>query len=251
MRKFPFVYILIFASACNLFAQNSIKDIKEVFHIDNDITLYSIAPNIYVHESFAIVGSWGRVGANGLVIISNGKAMLIDTPWNDSLTLALTGWLSANLHATVEKAVGCHFHDDCIGGFAVLNKHGVETIYSSTNKAICAKSGLPAAKTTFADSLTVDLNGLAIQLYYPGGGHSKDNIVAYIPSQNVLFGGCLIKEIASQSMGNTSDADIPAWPVSVKRVMAQFPLAAIVVPGHGKVGGKELLQHTVEIVGGK
>ena len=251
MRKFLFVYILIVASFTHLLAQNSTKDANDVYHIGNDIVLSAIAPNIYLHESYTNVNGWGRVGANGLVVIAEGKALLIDTPWNDSLTLALTSWLSANMNVKVEKAVGCHFHDDCIGGFSTLNKLGVETIYSSRTKEICAKKGLPTAKTTFTDTLTVYLNGLAVQLYYPGGGHSKDNIVAYIPSQKVLFGGCLVKEMASQSLGNTADADMAAWSTSVKHLMAQFPFAAIVVPGHGKVGGKELLQHTVEVVGGK
>ena len=251
MRKFLIILISIVVLANHIVAQPNTTKAKEVYHIGSDIVLYYIAPTIYLHESFTNVGSWGRVGANGLVAVSNGKAMLVDTPWNDSLTLALTSWLSANLHVTVEKAVGCHFHADCIGGFAILNKLGVETIYGAKTRTICCSANLPIAKTTFADSLAVDLNGLAIQLYFPGGGHSKDNIVAYIPSQKVLFGGCLIKEMDSNSLGNTADADIPAWPSSVQRVIAQFPNAAIVVPGHGKAGGKELLQHTIDIVNRK
>ena len=223
----------------------------QAYRIGNDIVLYSVAPNIYVHESFATVGSWGRVGANGLVIIQGKSAMLIDTPWNDSLTVALTDWLSSNLDVKVEKAVGCHSHDDCIGGFAALNKLGVETIYGNKTKDICAKQGLPAAKTTFTDSLTVTLNGLSVMLFYPGGGHTIDNIVAYVPSQKVLFGGCLIKEMAAKGLGNVAEADVAAWPTSVQRVMVQFPSAAIVVPGHGMIGGKELLQHTIDMVNRK
>jgi len=155
------------------------------------------------------------------------------------------------MHVKVEKAVGCHFHDDCIGGFDALNKLEVETIYGEKTRTICSSTNLPIAKTTFSDSLALDLNGLAIQLYFPGGGHSKDNIVVYIPSRKVLFGGCLIKAMDSNSLGNTADADIPAWPFSVQRVIAQFPDAVIVVPGHGKAGGKELLQHTIDVVSGQ
>ena len=45
------------------------------------------------------VPSWGRVGANGLVVVSGNEALLIDTPWNDSLTSMLCRWGDDNLHA--------------------------------------------------------------------------------------------------------------------------------------------------------
>jgi metallo-beta-lactamase class B len=28
-----------------------------------------------------------------------------------------------------------------------------------------------------------------------GEGHTKDNVVGYFPSENVMFGGCLVKEL--------------------------------------------------------
>jgi hypothetical protein len=48
--------------------------------------------------------------------------------------------------------------------------------------------------------------------------------------------------------GNLADADLKAWPNTIKKVMAKFPSARIVIPGHGDAGGLELLQHTLDVV---
>ena len=38
------------------------------------------------------------------------------------------------------------------------------------------------------------------------------------------------------------------WPVSVEKVMNRFQDCKIVVPGHGKEGGIELLTHMIKIL---
>ncbi|MDP4204044.1 MAG: CfiA family subclass B1 metallo-beta-lactamase, partial [Bacteroidota bacterium] len=74
------------------------------------------------------------------------------------------------------------------------------------------------------------------------------NIVVWIPSEKILFAGCMVKEMKANTKGNLSDADVKAWPSTIKKVMAKFPSARIVIPGHGEAGGFELLQHTLEVV---
>jgi metallo-beta-lactamase class B len=228
-----------------LLAQESAA--KDVYHIGNDIQIRALVPGVYLHQSFMNVPSWGRVGANGLVVISGNEALLIDTPWNDSLTSVLCRWLDDSLHVKVVKAIAGHFHSDCMGGLGYLNAHGVETIYGSKTLAICKKEGLPIAKTTFADSLNLNFNGTPLFLYFPGGGHSVDNIVVWMPSVKVLFGGCLVKDLYTNNLGNAADADLAAWPNSIRRVIVRFPAAEIVVPGHGEPDGKDLLTHTLEL----
>ena len=60
----------------------------------------------------------------------------------------------------------------------------------------------------------------------------------------MLFGGCLIKAQGA-GKGNLADADVEAWPVTVKSVKERFKHAHTVVPGHGKHGGTDLLDYTI------
>ena len=85
-------------------------------------------------------------------------------------------------------------------------------------------------------------------MFYPGAGHSRDNIVAYLPGSKVLFGGCFIKAADARNLGNVRDGDAGAWPGSLKALRERFPNAEIVIPGHGEVGGPELIEHTMNLL---
>ena len=49
-------------------------------------------------------------------------------------------------------------------------------------------------------------------------------------------------------MGNVADADLESWGAAVRRVRERYPEAATVVPGHGALGGPELLDRTAELI---
>lgn len=95
----------------------------------------------------------------------------------------------------------------------------------------------------------MNLGGFEIGFYYLGGGHSVDNIVVWHNSEKVLYGGCMVKEVGEYSMGNIEDAaPLEQWLKSIDAVFERFNDAKIVIPGHGKYGGLELLNHTKEII---
>ena len=45
--------------------------------INSDLELFKLTPDCYLYTAWADMGHWGRVGSNGLVVISKGKALLI------------------------------------------------------------------------------------------------------------------------------------------------------------------------------
>ncbi len=54
--------------------------------------------------------------------------------------------------------------------------------------------------------------------------------------------------MASQNMGNTEDANLKAWPETLKKVEKTFPMAKIVIPGHGRSGGMDLILHSLDLL---
>ena len=70
--------------------------------------------------------------------------------------------------------------------------------------------------------------------------------MAYFPEDNVLFGGCLIKSVGA-GKGYLGDANTIAWPGTVHKIKLKYPKTEIVIPGHGKWGGTELLDYTIEL----
>jgi len=80
-----------------------------------------------------------------------------------------------------------------------------------------------------------------------GTAHTTDNVDAWLPKQRILFGGCLVKSLDAQSLGNTSDGDLTAFPATLKKLKKAYQNAKIVVPGHGDWGGTKLIDHTLKL----
>jgi metallo-beta-lactamase class B len=80
------------------------------------------------------------------------------------------------------------------------------------------------------------------ELFFPGAGHTRDNIVAWLPQQRVLFGGCFLKSSTSSGLGNIADAVVPDWAVSLRRIEHQYPNRWMVIPGHGSITGDAMAQ---------
>jgi len=215
--------------------------------LNKDITLQQLTEHIWLHTTYIDYPGFGRIPANGLIVIDGATAAMIDTPWNDEQTGVLFEWVTQELHATIERVIVGHSHDDCMGGLAEAHRRGASSYALDLTKTKAEQTGLPVPQQTFSDSMMVTVGNMELALHYFGGGHTEDNIVVWIPAGKVLFGGCLIKATNAKNLGNTKEADVQSWPKTVRKVMQVFPEAEIVVPGHGRHGGPELLSHTVTL----
>jgi metallo-beta-lactamase class B len=101
-------------------------------------------------------------------------------------------------------------------------------------------------KNSFQDSLILKVGNESSSAVFFGEGHTKDNVVGYFPVDDVLFGGCLIKELDA-SKGFLGDATLAEWSNTVERIKKQYPNLKIVVPGHGQHGDKKLLDYTIKL----
>ncbi|MFW6078319.1 MAG: hypothetical protein ACODAE_01780 [Gemmatimonadota bacterium] len=81
-------------------------------------------------------------------------------------------------------------------------------------------------------------------MFYPGPGHTRDNLMVWLPERGILFGGCAVRAASATSAGNVAHADTLEWPRAVARALERYGSAGRVVPGHGEIGGPELLEHT-------
>lgn len=216
--------------------------------IDDDIQLIQIKDSIFIHTSWFQTQNFGKVPANGLIIVKNGQAILVDTPWNNEMTKQLTKFIEDSLKVKLVKLIAGHYHADCIGGLEYLQNRGIESIANSRTVTKCKEDKLPVPSISFTDSLILNFNGLQLECRYFGGGHTVDNITVWIPEKRILFGGCLIKSADAVNLGNIEEADLDDWDLTVKKVMKKYDNIELVVPGHGHYGDSGLLSHTIELV---
>ena len=217
---------------------------QDVIRISDDLELVRISDNAYIHVSRSDLPDYGRVSANGLIFIEGNKAYLFDTPWNDSLTCILMSYLEAQMKLKIEGFIPNHWHDDCIGGLGCIKSHGIKSYANQLTVDIARSKGLPVPDEGFTDSLTLRLGDKVIYCWFPGAAHTMDNITVWIPSEKILFPGCICKSLDSRNLGNTADGDITNYAETVDRIIGRYKDVQTVIPGHGSSGGPELLIHT-------
>ena len=209
--------------------------------------LTRLSAHTYVHTTYLQTQEYGRVPCNGLVYLTDGHALVMDTPTDDAASAELLTWITAVARCTVDGVVVTHFHADCLGGLAAFHAAGIPSYARDTTGILADARGIsPLPTTTFATRETLTVGKHTVDLAFFGAGHTYDNIVAYVPDENVLFGGCLLKSVGS-GKGNLADANVATWSQSVAAVKAAYPAVRYTVPGHGKAGGPELLDYTIEL----
>ncbi len=207
-----------------------------------ELRIEKIAEGVYLHTSFQQVEGYGFVDANGLVVLDGRGAYIIDTPWSERDTAALVAWLQERNYQ-VKASVSTHFHDDRTAGIAYLNSISVPTYASARTNALLKQNGKALATETFDDAPLWLLEG-KVEVFYPGAGHSVDNLVVWLPEQKLLNGGCFVRAATAGTLGNTADAVVSEWAASAERLQRRYPDAQIVIPGHGVPGDVSLLEHT-------
>jgi len=246
MKKSLFLAGVILCFHCAMLSAQKVTGKKSVIAPGMQVT--KLSDHAYFYVSYDDMGSFGVVPCNGLILVQGKKAALLDSPATDERTALLVNWIKKELHADLTVFIPNHWHGDCMGGLSYLKKMGVKSYANQMTIDIAREKNLPLPDYGFKDSLTVELGSMDLCCYYPGGGHSTDNIVVWVPSEKILFGGCMVKGVKAKGLGNLSDAVLSEWPSTIAKVKARYPDAHWVIPGHGAIGGEELLLHTQELL---
>ncbi|MGE5430875.1 MAG: subclass B1 metallo-beta-lactamase [Syntrophomonadaceae bacterium] len=264
----PFLFMGIIFSAHSIFAQ---ADNYKVLYSDGEMVIKEIDA-----EAFLVTHTFPWP-ANSLVLkFKKNNFLLIDTPYTDEATERLVEFLKKNTRGKIKiSAINTHFHVDNLGGNGYLRKIHAGVYGSDLTVKLLKERGLGKGMLESMKNLPNDRyytyyknkeltaprkvfpveKGLkltfgkdTVEVWYPGAGHTPDNVVVYYPEKKILFGGCILKAMESSSKGNLGDADVHAWKGSVEKLLEKYPEAKLVIPGHGSMGGIEIIRHTIDIV---
>ena len=100
--------------------------------------------------------------------------------------------------------------------------------------------------TLFDESLSLDLDGLRVDVFYVGPAHTVGDSIVHLPERGILFGGDVLWNRCTPIGW---EGTYEQWYAALDRVIALAP--AIVVPGHGPVmdtGGVKSLRRYFEYV---
>ncbi len=218
---------------------------NERIRLSDDVEVRLLAEGVWQHTTYFDIEEYKHVPANGLIVIDGKNAIMIDLPWTDEQTGILFDWVEEKQNATIKKVVPTHWHIDSSGGLAEAHRRNAESFAFVKTVELLKANDKPTAVNWFTDQLSLSCGGICVELAYFGPGHTVDNIVAWIPTKNILFGGDLVRTRNARNLGNVTEADVESWPETLKRVKQAYPKAKVVIPCHGPYGGMDLIDHTI------
>ncbi len=210
------------------------------------LKIEKIAPGTYQHVSYLPTQQYGKVPCNGMIFIDRKEAIVFDAPSNDTAALELINWLKNDKTVSIKGLIVNHFHVDCLGSLKSFHDHQIPSYASEKTIELAREDNVTVPKNSFEKKLELKIGSASIINEYLGAGHTQDNIVSYIPREKVLFGGCIVKSM-NAGKGNLHDAHTADWSHTVQKIKEKFPEIRQVIPGHGKSGGPELLDYTIEL----
>lgn len=218
---------------------------KIIYQTEN-LVITQISEYTYIHTSFKQTDDFGNVPCNGLIIKNDNEAVILDTPTNNKNAEELINWVSQKPDCTITAVIPTHFHDDCLGGLEAFTQKNIPSYGNHRTITLAKQNNLVEPQNSFTDSLILTVGTRKTEVKFFGEGHTKDNVIAYFPTENVMFGGCLIKELGA-GKGYTGDANLTEWSSTVQKIKQAYPNVKIIVPGHGKWGNSALLDYTIAL----
>jgi metallo-beta-lactamase class B len=209
------------------------------------VSINKVSDHTYMHRSM-IETETGKYPCNGMVYINDQRAFVFDTPPTIADSEYLINLIEDSLGAKVVGVIVTHFHEDALGGLDAFLTRGIHSYANNRTIPLAAKMVSTQIQFAVPDEFELPIRDDVLHIYYPGAGHTEDNSVVYVEGDQVLFGGCLVKANNGRK-GNLADAKVEEWSNSIDQLKEKFPDVRIVVPGHGKMGGPELLDYTAEL----
>jgi len=203
--------------------------------------------NFYVYTTYQNYQD-KPVSANGLYLLTDKGAVLIDTPWDTTQFKPLLDSIETKHHKKVVLCIATHSHTDRTAGLEFLKQNGVKTYTTKQTDEICKLQGGKRAEFTFTNDTTFKVGNYNFQTFYGGEAHTKDNIVIWFEQDKILYGGCAIKSTEATDLGYVGEANLTAWPHTLNKIKQKFPTPKYIVPGHQGWTSIKALDHTLELL---
>jgi len=220
----------------NIFAQNSDRSLK-ISHLTGDFYVFTTY-NYY---------KGNRIPANGMYLLTINGAVLIDCPWDTTQFQPLLDSIQAKHHQKVLLCIATHFHEDRTAGLDYYRKQGIKTYTTRRTDELSKARGMKRAEFLLSADTVFTVGGYTFQTYYPGPGHAPDNIVIWFEKEKLLYGGCLVKSVDDDNLGNLSDASVKQYASTIRNVREKCKKPNYIITGHNDWTDTKSLKHTLKM----
>ena len=215
-----------------------------------DIKTHKLDENVYMLQFLGPAGAAGNVGGNvgafigadGIVIVDSGFA-----PGAPKLEAAL----KAISDKPVRYVLNTHWHGDHSGGDAYFGGRAVIVAHENARRKMLKGGALfpssPAAALpamTFADRITVHMNGGDVEGVHFDHGHTDTDTVYFFPGGKVVqtgddFVNWPIPGFPAIEQDADGSGGVDGQIAALEYILSRTPADVKIIPGHGNVASRD------------
>ena len=235
MRTIILTITFIF-SLTNIFGQTEKVKLK-TSHLTGDFYIYTTYSS-YEGE---------QVPANGMYLVTNNGIVLFDTPWDTTQFQPLLDSIKFRHNKSVELCIVTHWHSDRTEGLEYYKQKGIKTYTTVLTDELSKKNNKKRAEFLMTKDTIFNVGQYSFETYYPGQGHTADNIIVLFDKEKILYGGCLIKGVDAENLGYLGDANITEYETTLKRVQKKCSKPKFIIISHSDWNNINSLKHSIRL----
>jgi metallo-beta-lactamase class B len=209
----------------------------KITHLTGDFYIYTTY-NTY-QES--------KLPANGMYLLTNNDVVLFDTPWDTTQFQPLLDSIKQKHNKNVSMCIATHWHSDRTEGLEYYKKQGIKTYTTKLTDELSKKNDKKRAEYLIEKDTLFNIGQHTFETYYPGQGHTADNIVIWFNNEKILYGGCLIKGADAENLGYLGDANKTEYYSTLKNVEKKFLNPKFIIISHSEWGNLNSLKHSIKL----
>jgi metallo-beta-lactamase class B len=219
------------------------------------VVLRHLTGPIYVAEDYYYAKE------NSAVFVGPDSVTVIGATWSPATAELLAQEIHKITDKPVRDVIDTNYHPDRAGGNAFWKQIGARivatrmtydlltsdwaSIVKWTQKGFPDYPTLPLVLPTKTYAGGFELQGGRIRGLYLGPSHTPDGIFVYFPEQQVLYGGCILKE----QLGNLAFANLEEYPVTLRNLQHLHLGIKTIIAGHySPVHGPELIDQYLSLL---
>ena len=220
----------------DIFGQTEEAKLK-ISHLTGDFYIYTTY-NTYKES---------RLPANGMYLLTNNGVVLFDTPWDTTQFQPLLDSIKLKHNKNVILCIATHWHSDRTEGLAYYKQKGIKTYTTVLTDELSKKNHKKRAEFLITKDTVFNIGPYLFETYYPGEGHTADNIIVWFGKEKILYGGCLIKGADAEDLGFLGDANVEEYETTLKRVQKKCRDPKFIITSHSDWNNINSLNHSIEL----
>src|ERR1700739_54852 len=155
---------------------------------DKGLLINHLTDSFYVYTTYGVVNN-SPFSANGMYLVTNNGVVLFDTPWDSTQFQPLLDSIKLKHDKNVVLCIATHFHSDRTAGLEYYRQQGIKTYTTVLTDELSKKNNKKRAEFLIAKDTVFNVGQYSFETYYPGQGHTADNIVIWFKKEKILYGG--------------------------------------------------------------